>query len=268
MHPENNYLAINRTSWNNRTDVHLTSAFYDVANFLAGNNSLNPIELNLLGDVQGKSILHLQCHFGQDSISLSRMGANVTGIDFSDRAIARARELATQVGTNTRFIECNLYDLPQHLHETFDIVFTSYGTIGWLPDINAWANIVAQFLKPGGRFIMAEFHPVIWMYNNDLDAVTYRYFNSEPIVETENGTYAEPDAPMQETSITWNHGLAEVIQALLNEGLRLNAFHEYDYSPYNCFKHAVEEEPKKFRIQHFGNKIPMVYALEAVAIKK
>jgi 2-polyprenyl-3-methyl-5-hydroxy-6-metoxy-1,4-benzoquinol methylase len=164
MISEKNYLEVNRNSWNNRVEAHLKSEFYDMEGFMKGNSSLNEIELKLLGDVKGKSILHLQCHFGQDSISLSRMGARVTGIDLSDKAIQKAEEIAKATQTDAKFICCDLYNLPKHLDEKFDIVFTSYGTIGWLPDMDKWAKIVSQYLKPGGQFVFVEFHPVAPIY--------------------------------------------------------------------------------------------------------
>jgi SAM-dependent methyltransferase len=176
----NNYIEINRRSWNNRTDTHLASAFYDVPGFLKGNSSLKDIELHLLGDVTGKSILHLQCHFGQDTLSLSRLGATVTGVDLSDKAIENAERLAKETGLPADFICCDIYDLPNYLDTTFDIVFTSYGTIGWLPDLDKWANIIARYLKPDGRFIFVEFHPVVWMFDNDFEKVAYNYFNDAP----------------------------------------------------------------------------------------
>jgi 2-polyprenyl-3-methyl-5-hydroxy-6-metoxy-1,4-benzoquinol methylase len=143
-----NYLDINRQSWNNKVGYHLQSKMYDLEGFKAGNTSLMDIELGLLGDIKGKKVLHLQCHFGQDSISMSRMGATVTGIDLSDVGIDEARKLAAQTQQNAQFICCNIYDLPQHLEEQFDIVFTSYGVIGWLPDLQKWAQIIHHFLKP------------------------------------------------------------------------------------------------------------------------
>jgi 2-polyprenyl-3-methyl-5-hydroxy-6-metoxy-1,4-benzoquinol methylase len=159
---ENNYIEINKQSWNGRVDAHIKSEFYGVEDFIKGKTSLQEIELNLLGDIKNKSILHLQCHFGQDTISLSRMGAKATGIDLSDKAIESAKELNATTKTDASFICCNVYDLPQHLNEEFDIVYTSYGTIGWLPDMDKWANVVSTFLKPGGKFIFVEFHPVVW----------------------------------------------------------------------------------------------------------
>lgn len=229
--------------------------------FVMGASSLKAIELGLIGNVRGKSILHLQCHFGQDSISLSRLGARVHGVDLSDKAIEAARELNTQCRQNAEFTCCNLYDLPSHLHNTFDIVFSTYGTIGWLPDIRAWASVVSHFLKPGGKFVFVEFHPMVWVFDNDFQKIAYRYFRSEAIVEEEEGSYTDRKADLKTLNVGWNHGLAEVMGALLDQGLVLGHFGEYDYSPYNCFRHTVETEPGKFRIAHLGDKIPMLYSL-------
>ena len=197
MKPEQDYIAINKESWNNRTDSHLSSEFYDVDEFLKGNNSLKSIELDLLGDVSEKKILHLQCHFGQDSLSLARMGAQVTAVDLSDKAISAGKELAKKMNLDVNFICCDFYDLPNHLAEEFDIVFTSYGTIGWLPDIDKWAHLIAGYLKPGGHFVFAEFHPVVWMFDDDFKCIKYGYSQVEPILETEEGSYADRVAIIQ-----------------------------------------------------------------------
>ncbi len=256
------YILKNKLAWNERTKIHIYSAFYNQEAFLAGASSLKEIELELLGDVKGKKILHLQCHFGQDTISLSRMGANVTGIDLSDKAIDIAKEAATKLQLNTTFICCDIYDLPNHLNETFDVVFTSYGTIGWLPDLEKWAAIVSQFLKPNGEFVFVEFHPVVWMFDNDLNEVTYNYFKDDAIIEELEGTYADTSASIKLETISWNHALSEVMQSLLNQHLELISFQEFDYSPYNVFPNSIEIAASKFQVQHFGNKIPMVYALK------
>jgi len=255
------YKDINRKSWNERVDSHLESDFYGVEDFLKGKTSLKEIELALLGDVSGKSILHLQCHFGQDTLSLARMGAKCTGIDLSDKAIQTASELNDKLGLDARFVACDVYDTPNHVQEKFDIVFTSYGTIGWLPDINRWAEVISHFLKPGGKLVFVEFHPVVWMFDDAFTKVKYPYHNAEPIVEQESGTYADREADISPKCVSWNHGLSEVMTALLRVGLRIELFQEYNYSPYNCFSHTTEFEPGKFRIKHLGDKIPMVYSL-------
>ena len=225
---------------------------------------MNPIELALLGDVQGKAILHLQCHFGQDSISLARMRASVTAVDLSDKAIEKGRSFAKQTGVTVEFICCDIYDLPNHLDKQFDFVFTSYGTIGWLPDLDRWGAVVTRFLKPGGKFVFVEFHPVVWMFDDDFTRVDYPYSSAESFVETQTGTYADRDAPIRLEYVSWNHGIGKVLNALIGNGLEIVSFEEFDYSPYSCFKHTVEYEPGKFQIKHIGDKIPMVYALEAV----
>jgi 2-polyprenyl-3-methyl-5-hydroxy-6-metoxy-1,4-benzoquinol methylase len=257
------YINLNRQSWNLRTEIHIDSPFYDMEGFMKGKSSLKEIELSLLGDISNKSILHLQCHFGQDSLSMARLGARVTGVDLSDKAIEVAKDLSQQLGLNATFICCNVYELSDHLNSQFDIVFTSYGTIGWLPDLMKWGEIISRFLKPDGRLVFAEFHPVVWMFDNDFKEIGYSYFNTEAIIETESGTYADRQAPIHHQSVTWNHPLSEVFEGLIRNGLSINKFHEYDYSPYNCFQHTEEFEPGKFRIKHLGNKIPMVYALVA-----
>lgn len=257
-----NYIEINQALWNAKTPHHINSDFYRHDEFLRGRNTLNDIELALLGDVSGKRILHLQCHFGQDTLSLARMGAIVTGIDLSPDAIETARGLAKDLNLNARFIQSNIYELGDVLNEEFDIVFTSYGTICWLPDIARWAGIVNRYLAKGGQFIFADFHPAIWMFDNDFTHVAYSYFNREPIIETESGTYADQQASIHLESITWNHDLGEVLGNLLAAGLQLQHFAEYDKSPYACFSKNCEVAPGKFQIPGMEGKLPMVYSLK------
>ena len=262
MKDQSNYIALNKNAWNNKTEVHIASEFYDMKGFLEGKSTLNSIELELLGNISNKKILHLQCHFGQDTMTFARMGAQATGIDFSEKAIEKATEFSKQLNLDTTFICCDIYEAPKYLKDQFDIVFTSYGTIGWLPDLDKWAKIVSQFLKPGSQFIMADFHPVVWMYDNDFKEVFYSYFNIEPIVEDESGTYADRYSEIEAKTITWNHPISETLNALITNGIELNSFNEYDYSPYNCFNNTEEFEPNKFRIKTFENKIPMVYSIK------
>jgi ubiquinone/menaquinone biosynthesis C-methylase UbiE len=149
------------------------------------------------------------------------------------------------------------------LDKQFDVVFTSYGTIGWLPDLNKWANIIARFLKPNGRFVFVEFHPVVWMFDDGFKTIQYSYSNTGPIFETETGTYAEKDAPDKMEHVLWNHGIGEVVNSLIRHGMEILKLNELDYSPYNCFTETVEVSPGKFRIKHLDNKIPMVYSILA-----
>ena len=259
-----NFIEINKQSWNKKTPIHLESAFYDMEGFLAGKTSLKDIELSLIGDIKGKKILHLQCHFGQDTLSLARLGAAVTGVDFSDVAIAKAKELATQIHCDAKFICCNIYELANHLDEQFDMVFTTYGTIGWLPDLDQWAAIVSRFLKPGGEFIFVEFHPAVWMFDDDFQKIGYNYFNSGPIVETYSGTYADKSADLNEQYVMWNHGMSEVVNSIIQNGMELKSLDEFNYSPYPIFKHTIEPSPGIYRVEHLENKIPIVYAIKAV----
>jgi len=165
-----NYIEINKALWDEKTKHHISSAFYNMhdGSFLKGKSSLNDIELQLLGNVAGKEVLHLQCHFGQDTLSLARLGAKATGVDFSAEAIKKARALNDQLALDAEFICCDIYSLQDSLEKQFDMVFASYGTIGWLPDMQRWAQIVARYLKPGGKFVFVEFHPVVWMFSSKL----------------------------------------------------------------------------------------------------
>ena len=260
------YINLNRDSWNKRAEVHFTSEFYDVEGFLKGKSSLNFIELDLLGDVSGKSILHLQCHFGQDSLSLSRLGAKVTGVDLSDKAIDFAKDLNTKLKFDADFICCNIYDLQNHLNKKFDIVYTSYGTIGWLPDLDKWAKLIQDFLLPNGKFVFVEFHPFVWMFDDDFTHVKYSYFKDEPIHEITESTYSDGNLESPIEEISWNHSLSEVFQALIQNGMRIDSFEEFDYSPYDCFNMTKEIEKGKFIIEPLGAKIPLVYSLTATKV--
>lgn len=259
--PESDYININRQLWDDKVDAHFNSDFYEVRQFIEGKTSLNEFELDLLGDVANLDALHLQCHFGMDTLSLARMGANVTGMDLSPKAIEKAEVLKGITQLPAHFVCSDVYNLPENLKGKFDLIFTSYGTIGWLPDLDRWAAVVKHFLKKGGRFLIVEFHPVVWMFANDFSKIEYSYFNRIPIVETTTGTYADRDAPIQGSSVSWNHDLSEVMTALMNQGLSITQFREFDYSPYNCFENTVEFEPGKFQIKGLEGLIPMVYGL-------
>lgn len=259
-----NYLNINRAHWNARTPAHLTSRFYDVEGWLSGKDSLREIEIDLLpDDLRGMKILHLQCHFGQDTLSLARRGAEVTGVDLSDQAIAAARELAGRAGLPARFINCDLYSLPDHLDEagSFDIVFTSYGTIGWLPDIDRWAGVVARYLRPGGQFVFVEFHPLAWLWNEDRTGLAYSYFGGSPVVE-DAGSYTDGSEGVSGQIVSWDHPVSSVITALIRQGLQLRTFTEYDFAPYDCFPDTVGVGDNRWQLRGLEGKIPLTYALD------
>lgn len=254
----------NKISWNKRTVVHKDSDFYDLASFKKGKSSLNKIELDELGNVKGKSLLHLQCHFGMDSMSWEREGAVVTGVDLSDEAIKLAKEIAKELKLNAEFICCNVYELKKYLDKRFDIVFTSYGTIGWLPDLDKWAEIISYFLKPGGTFYIADFHPVLWMMDENFKDIKYSYFNTDVITEEISGTYSDRTAPITSIEHGWNHSFSEIISSLLKHGLQIRLFNEFSYSPYKCFNNLEQGNDGMWRIKGMDEKMPMLYSIKAI----
>ncbi|RAJ88000.1 methyltransferase family protein [Chitinophaga dinghuensis] len=258
------YFDANKSLWNQWTTLHWDSEFYNVPAFKAGATTLNSIELTELTAVKDKSLLHLQCHFGMDTLSWAREGAIVTGVDLSDNAIHHAQQLAQETAIPAQFICSNVYDLKTHLHQHYDIVFTSYGTIGWLPDLDKWAAIVAHYLKPGGRFYMADFHPMMWMYGDNFQSIEYSYFNTGVIETDQEGSYANRSAPVYGKEYGWNHPISEILNALIRAGLHIQFFHEFDYSPYNCFSNTVEVFRGKWQIKGLEGKLPMAYSIMAV----
>lgn len=257
------YFKANKNLWNQRTAVHKDSGFYNLVGFKAGESVLTSIELNELGDVNGKTMLHLQCHFGMDSLDWARRGAKVTGVDLSDAAIEEAKKLSDELKLSAKFVCCNVLDTSGFIKENFDIVFTSYGTIGWLPDLQPWAKMIAERLKPGGIFYIAEFHPVVWMFDDDFTHIKYSYENREVIVTENQGTYTDRNADIKGKEYSWNHSISEVLNALIGAGMKIELFNEYMYSPYPCFSNAVEFETGKWHIKGLEGKIPMVYSVMA-----
>ncbi len=258
------YFEVNKALWNDRTKVHMNSEFYDNATFKAGRNSINAIELPYVQDIAGKRVLHLQCHFGQDSISLKRMGAaTVTGVDFSEEAIKAAKELATETNTEVEFVLGNVLEIDQFLTGQFDLIFCSYGVTGWLPSLEKWASSINHFLAPGGRFVYAEFHPVMWMFDNDVKTIAYPYLHGEVIAEQEEGTYTDGGEDLRYTSFGWNYGISEVVTPLLDNGLYLKTFKEFDHSPYACWPNMVSTE-NGLQIKGMEGLIPLVYLIEMV----
>jgi len=264
MDTQQDYFSANRESWNKRTAVHAGAAFYDLEGFKQGKTSLNTIELEALGDVKGKSILHLQCHFGMDSMSWSRAGASVTGVDMSDASIQLAQSISRELELDTEFICCNVYDLRQHLDKKFDIVFTSYGTIGWLPDLDRWAKLIQDFLKPGGVFYIVDFHPVLWMMDSEFTHIQYNYFNTAVIAEENIGTYTDRNASIRSMEYSWNHPFSEIFNALIKHELTVQQFNEYPFSPYPCFSNLEKGPDGMWRIKGMEEKMPMLYAIKAL----
>ncbi len=241
----NKAFETNKETWNQKVGIHAASDFYGMDDFKKGKSSLNDYELKALGDVSGKSLLHLQCHFGQDTLSWSRMGAKCTGVDLSDEAIKLAKQLNDELGQNTQFVCCNVLDTSQHVSEQFDIVFTSYGTIGWLPDLKPWAQMISERLKPGGVFYIVEFHPIAWMFDYTLSPpeMRYAYHQKEAIYEEYEGTYAEDGkTKMVSKEYGWNHSMSDVLGALLEAGLTIEFINEMDASPYDVFPDLVKNK--------------------------
>lgn len=253
--PNIDYFEMNRIGWDRRAQAHVESTFYDVEGFLAGNTSLREIELLELAEVKGRSLLHLQCHFGLDTLSWTRLGARCTGVDISPVAIEQAKNLALKTGLETQFVCSDVYGFEAEAAELFDIVYTSYGAVCWLPDLQRWADIVASNLAAGGTFYMVEFHPIY-----DLLA-GYSYFTTElPDVE-EEGTYTENGTDVVAELATWAHPLSNVVNALVNAGIQIGQLNEFPFSPYNCFEGMEEREPGRFYLSHKGHDVPIVYSL-------
>jgi len=228
------YRKSNLELWNNWAQLHVKSSTYDVAGFKAGKNSLRPLELGEVGDVTGKTLLHLQCHFGKDTMSWARLGATVTGVDFSDKAIEIARELSAELGISATFVLSDIYNLPNVLSGEFDIVFVSYGAIYWLNDLDEWARIAASYLKPGGIFYIAEFHPFLLVFDDAQDGehlkIAYPYNSVEPLRFETQGSYAAPDADYRGVEYGWNHTMGDIINSLIKAGLQLEFLHEHHIS--------------------------------------
>jgi ubiquinone/menaquinone biosynthesis C-methylase UbiE len=261
----NDYLNLNREYWNARTAIHAASQFYDVPGFLSGKSSLPAIDQAMAGDVQGKRLLHLQCHFGMDTLSMARAGANVCGIDLSDASIEKARELAKQAGIEAKFIVSDVYETSQHVTGTFDVVYTGWGALVWLPDLDRWAEMVNKVCAPDGTVIINEFHPFVYMLG-DAGEMKYGYFsNGDGYDESTAGTYTDGGESLGAMrSVTFNHSLADVVQPMLKLGFQVEALREYDYSPYPCFGDMLEDKPGEYVLKKYGRKIPYGYSLRFV----
>ncbi len=262
---------VNRSLWDAWTTVHATGDFYDLEGFKAGGVRIRPYEIDLLGEVTGRSLLHLQCHFGIDTLSWARLGARVTGADFSPAAIELARSLADELGfPDARFVCSNLYDLPDMLDGTFDIVYTSRGVLGWLPDIRAWARVVAHFLAPGGRFFITEVHPVIQAFEDeDVEPgelrLRYPYWeHPDPLVFEVKGSYADPDADVgEQAEHGWDHGLGEIVTALIDAGLRIETLVEHPFLDWKV-GFLVDDGTGLWRLPPgAGGELPLMFSLVA-----
>lgn len=256
---------LNRAHWDERVPIHASGSFYDVAGFLRSRDVLRPFELTEVGAVSGKRLVHLQCHFGMDTLSWAQHGADVVGLDFSVPAIEQARELAVESGLVARFVAADVFDAVEALGgETFDIVYTGIGALVWLPDLTAWADVVRRLLAPGGFLYLAEFHP----FCNTLDGsdgrtVTSDYFDEGPHVWTFSGSYADWDANTRHnTTVQYIHRLGSVVSEIARAGLNIEFLHEHDFTLFRQF-HSLVRGPGGFRLPEGQARVPLLYSLRA-----
>lgn len=260
-------IATNQQGFNMRARAHLQSSYYDVEKFKQGYNMLRRLEQEELGDVRGRSLLELQCHIGVNSISLARMGATVTGTDISDEAIDIAREFAEELDADARFVQANLYDLPTVLDGEFDMVFTGYGTLSFLPDITGWAKVAAQYVKPGGTVTIVEIHPILNLFN-DVDGelrVVRSLFNSREMHHEMSSSYADriaEEVPVETHSLHgWRWTVDEVVNALIGAGLTIERLREVPYDARQRLPLMVPDGDHNWRIP--GDPIPLSFACVA-----
>jgi SAM-dependent methyltransferase len=260
------YVEANRAWWDELVPLHAASGFYDLIGFKGGRSSLDGIERSEVGDVTGCSLLHLQCHFGLDTLSWARLGAHVTGVDFSAPAIELARTLTSELDLDARFFCCDLEALASQLPQRFDIVFSSYGVLSWLPDLRQWADVVADHLVPGGRFHLIELHPFAGMFDDQVEdlRVRFPYFRShEPIRVERPGSYAVPGAPTtNQVTWSWPAPTSEVITALLDAGLSIESFREYPSCHEQLLANLVRDDGR-WRSPPDEPQLPLVYAIRA-----
>jgi SAM-dependent methyltransferase len=269
------YRVLNQASWDERAPAHAASPDYEVEKFAADPAFLSQVvrfDRPLLGDVSGLRGVHLQCHIGTDTISLARLGASMTGLDFSPAALAQARQLAERTGDDATFVQADVYDAVSVLGAgRFDLVFTGIGALCWLPRIRPWAQVVAGLLRPGGRLFIREGHPMLMSLeenrSDDLLVVNEPYFErSEPVVWNGGGTYVQTDAIFEHnTSVTWNHGLGETVTALLETGMRLTGLTEHDSVPWDAMPGLMERiGPNEWRLADRPWRLAHSYTLQAV----
>jgi SAM-dependent methyltransferase len=267
------YRQVNRANWDERAPAHAASAGYALQRFRDDPAHLSEgvrFDLPLLGDIAGLEGVHLQCHIGTDTISLARLGARMTGLDFSPASLAEARRLAKETASDVEFVEADLYDAVGVLGAgRFGLVFTGIGALNWLPDVRRWARVVADLLRPGGRLFIREGHPVLWSLNErrDVLSIEYPYFETlEPLVWDEPGTYVQTDVEFTQTvTHEWNHGLGEIVTALLDSGMEITGLVEHTSVPYEALPGHMERiGDKEWRLKDRPERLPHSYTLQAV----
>jgi len=266
------HIAANRSNWNERADLHFAdeSGFYAIDALLAGENLLGPIERAELPDLTGKRVAHFQCHIGTDTLSLKKLGAaEVVGIDFSPRALENARLLAQRAGLEARFVEGLVYDAPALLGGGFDLVYTTWGTIVWLDNLDRWALAIAQCLKPGGEFYYADCHPFTWMLASDGNGGVVPKYDYETPYERPmeiEGTYTynfSPTPIRNSQTFEWSHSLSRILKALANAGLIIEMLNEHDAIPWLVFDHAVKGPDRMWRLPEGHVKMPLSLSIRA-----
>ncbi|HEV1997259.1 MAG TPA: class I SAM-dependent methyltransferase [Candidatus Dormibacteraeota bacterium] len=266
---------INRLNWDERVAPHAASPDYALDRFASDPTHLSDVvrfDLPRLGDVRGARGVHLQCHIGTDTLSLHRLGARMTGLDFSAPAIEQARVLASRSGADIDFVQAEVFDAPNVLPAgTFDLVFTGIGALCWLPDIRRWAGVVAALLRPGGRLFLREGHPMLWTLSDPREdgllVVDFPYVErSEPTIWNEPGTYVETDHQFVNTlSVDWNHGLGEIVTALLDAGMTITMLVEHDSVPWDALPGMMDRLPGgEFRLTDRPWRLPHSYTMQAV----
>jgi SAM-dependent methyltransferase len=261
------YLKINREMWNDWASLHAKSEFYNVEGFKKGRCTLYPVELEEMGDISGKTLLHLQCHFGLDTLSWARRGARVTGVDFSDKAINIAHSLSKELDIEAEFVCANIYDLPENLSGKFDIVYTSAGVLCWLPDLKRWGEIIAHFLKPGGFFYILEGHPFMNMLLSDSpdiagpEIVRSYFYTAEPEEYQIDGSYAGVKTDKPHTGNEWTHSMGDIINAIISAGLQVEFIHEFPKIFFKAMPYMEQDEEGYWRIP--GDKLPLTFTIKA-----
>jgi SAM-dependent methyltransferase len=264
------FRAANRAHWNDKAEFNLKT--WDVDAFLADAGKLTTMveaDRHELGEVRGRSLIHLQCHFGLDTLSWARLGAEVTGVDFAARAIAAAIELAERAGLRARFVEADLYATPTVVPEAFDIVYTGGGALCWLPDIRAWAGVVSGLLKPGGTFYLHEAHPVLWALEDeradDALVIGRPYFEtSQPKRWDDEPLWDEARAQLTHmTCYEWSHGLGEIVSALLDAGLTIESLKEHRRCLWQALRFMVQDDAGWWRLPEGAERLPLMYSIRA-----